>query len=264
MVLGAGLCGIGASLLWASEAAIAVGYPEEAKRGKYVGIWMGIRQLGPLIGGSISLALNVNTAHRGKVSYNTYLGLIAISALGAPCALLLSQPAKVIRSDGSRVPHLRTTSFAIEAKAIWRQLMSPYLLLLIPAFLAGQFGVTYQSNYLTSTCDVWESLRLPSLTHSSIRLFHSPSPRARLLSHSHRWCSCRPDYRDVTGSAYRPVHKVSGRIRGDCDRHHSMLDMERNRAGQPVQPSDDTELRHRSDWLGRISFCRLHDVSILV
>lgn len=155
MVLGAGLCGIGASLLWASEAAIAVGYPEEAKRGKYVGIWMGIRQLGPLIGGSISLALNVNTAHRGKVSYNTYLGLIAISALGAPCALLLSQPAKVIRSDGSRVPHLRATSFSIEAKAIWRQLKSPYLLLLIPAFLAGQFGVTYQSNYLTSTYGEW-------------------------------------------------------------------------------------------------------------
>lgn len=38
MLLGAVLCGIGASLLWASEAAIAVGYPEESKRGRYVGI----------------------------------------------------------------------------------------------------------------------------------------------------------------------------------------------------------------------------------
>jgi MFS family permease len=38
MLLGAALCGIGASLLWASEAAIAVGYPEESKRGRYVGI----------------------------------------------------------------------------------------------------------------------------------------------------------------------------------------------------------------------------------
>jgi hypothetical protein len=34
MLLGAGLCGVGASLLWASEAAIAVGYPEEARRGR--------------------------------------------------------------------------------------------------------------------------------------------------------------------------------------------------------------------------------------
>lgn len=150
MLLGAGLCGVGASMLWASEAAIAVGYPQEAKRGKYVGIWMAIRQCGPLIGGCISLALNVETDHRGKVSYETYLGLIAISALGAPCALLLSQPGKVVRSDGSRVPHLRGTSIGRETRAIWRQLKSPYLVLLIPVFLAGQFGVTYQGNYLTS------------------------------------------------------------------------------------------------------------------
>jgi MFS family permease len=34
LLLGAALCGIGASLLWASEAAIAVGYPEEEKRGR--------------------------------------------------------------------------------------------------------------------------------------------------------------------------------------------------------------------------------------
>ncbi|KAM0811356.1 putative Major facilitator superfamily domain-containing protein [Seiridium cardinale] len=150
MLLGAGLCGIGASLLWASEAAIAVGYPEEAKRGRYIAIWMGIRQLGPLIGGSISLAINVNTRSTGKVSYNTYLGLIAISALGAPFALLLSQPQKVVRSDGTNISYMRQTSLAVESRAIWRQLKSPYLLLLVPVFLAGQFGVTYQSNYLTT------------------------------------------------------------------------------------------------------------------
>lgn len=38
MLLGATLCGIGASLLWASEAAIAVGYPEDAKRGRYAAL----------------------------------------------------------------------------------------------------------------------------------------------------------------------------------------------------------------------------------
>lgn len=188
MLLGAGLCGVGASMLWASEAAIAVGYPEQAKRGKYVGIWMAIRQCGPLIGGSISLALNIDTAHQGKVSYNTYLGLIAISALGAPCALLLSQPAKVIRSDGTKIPHLRKTSISAEARGIWRQLKSPYLLLLIPVFLAGQFGVTYQSNYLTSTSwiqqDLGTSNKLANII-PSVRLFHSPSPGARLLPHCH-------------------------------------------------------------------------------
>jgi hypothetical protein len=112
---------------------------------------MAIRQLGPLIGGAISLALNVNTAHVGKVSYNTDLGLIAISAIGAPFALLLSQPQKVIRSDGTKVPYMRHTNLSIEARAIWKQMKSRRIMLLIPVFLAGQFGVTYQSNYLTST-----------------------------------------------------------------------------------------------------------------
>lgn len=103
-----------------------------------------------MIGGAISLALNVGTDHTGKVGYTTYLGLIAISALGAPIALLLSQPAKVIRSDGTPVPYMRQTNFMTEARGIWKLLKSPYLVLLYPVFLAGQFGVTYQGNYLTS------------------------------------------------------------------------------------------------------------------
>ncbi|KAL4897071.1 major facilitator superfamily domain-containing protein [Aspergillus ambiguus] len=150
LLLGAALCGIGASLLWASEAAIAVGYPEEEKRGRYVGIWMGIRQMGPLVGGAISLALNIKTTHVGKVTYTTYLGLVAISSLGAPFALLLSQPQNVIRSNGSKIPYMKKTSVVIEARAIWKQLTNKYMLLLIPVFLAGQFGTTYQGNYLTT------------------------------------------------------------------------------------------------------------------
>lgn len=114
---------------------------------------MGIRQMGPLIGGAISLALNANTAEKGKVSYTTHLGLVAISSLGAPLALLLSQPQNVVRSDGTQIPYMKKTGFAIEARAIWRQLRNKYMILLVPIFLAGQFGVTYQGNYLTSTCD---------------------------------------------------------------------------------------------------------------
>lgn len=116
----------------------------------YVGIWMGIRQMGPLVGGAISLALNINTDHVGKVTYKTYLGLVAISSLGAPFALLLSQPQDVVRSNGTKIPYMKKTSLAIEARAIWKQLQNKYMLLLIPIFLAGQFGTTYQGNYLTS------------------------------------------------------------------------------------------------------------------
>lgn len=106
--------------------------------------------MGPLVGGAISLALNVNTAEKGKVTYTTYLGLVAISSLGAPLALLLSQPRQVVRSNRTPIPYMKKTTFAIEARAIWKQLRNKYMLLLIPVFLAGQFGSTYQGNYLTS------------------------------------------------------------------------------------------------------------------
>ena len=119
---------------------------------RYVGIWQGIRQGGPLVGGAISLALNVNTDHTGKVSYKTYQGLIAISCLGAPLALLLSQPRNVIRSDGTPVPYMRKTNLSIESRGIWKLLLTPHIVLLYPIFLAGQFGTTYQGNYLTSKC----------------------------------------------------------------------------------------------------------------
>ena len=45
---------------------------------------------------------------------------------------------------------MKKTSLSVEARAIWKQLRNKYMLLLIPVFLAGQFGVTYQGNYLTS------------------------------------------------------------------------------------------------------------------
>jgi len=147
---------------------------------RYVGIWMGIRQMGPLVGGAISLALNIKTSEKGKVTYTTYLGLVAISSLGAPLALLLSQPQNVVRSDGTQIPYMKKTTFGIEARAIWKQLRNKYMLLLIPVFLAGQFGVTYQGNYLTS-----KSLRCDRVHNQGCTdiLYQLTSPSA--LEHSH-------------------------------------------------------------------------------
>lgn len=63
-----------AGLFWASEGAVALGYPEPAKRGKYMkfvqcpsyigtmanenSIWLWFRTGGPLVGGAIVLGLN--------------------------------------------------------------------------------------------------------------------------------------------------------------------------------------------------------------
>lgn len=138
VMLGAALCGIGASMFWSSEATIAVGYPSESQRGRMVAIWMGLRNLGPLIGGSISLSLNVGGSKAGKVSYETYLVLIGIQCAGLPLALLLSPPDKVKRPDGTKIPHLKNrTTFKTEAAQIWSIIRSKQVALLVPIFITG-------------------------------------------------------------------------------------------------------------------------------
>ena len=155
--------------------------------GSYVAIWMGIRQMGPLVGGAISLALNVNAAHVGKVTYTTYLGLVAISSLGAPFALLLSQPQNVIRRNGTAIPYMKKTSLSIESRAIWKQLTNKYMLLLIPVFLAGQFGTTYQGNYLTSKSSLVARRQWWNAVLINVSLFHRPLQSPCIVLDSRGW-----------------------------------------------------------------------------
>ncbi|PWN86791.1 duf895 domain protein membrane protein [Acaromyces ingoldii] len=149
VIFGAALCGIGASLFWASEAYIAVGYPSEAQRGRLIGIWMGLRSSAPIIAGAISVSLNIGRSTAGKVSPDTYLALIGIQCIGLPLALLLSPESKVRRPDGTGVPHLRRTTVKEEIKGIWHTMRLPHVVLLIPIFVMGEWGGVSQGNYLT-------------------------------------------------------------------------------------------------------------------
>ena len=58
VLVGAVACGISAGLFWASEGAVALGYPPPAKRGQYMNIWLIFRTGGPILGGAILLGLN--------------------------------------------------------------------------------------------------------------------------------------------------------------------------------------------------------------
>ncbi|KAL0264776.1 hypothetical protein SLS55_000728 [Diplodia seriata] len=150
VLVGAVTCGLSASCLWASEAAIVLGYPEHRKRGRYVAIWLAIRNVGQLIGGAVNFGLNVRYATTGKVGSATYLVLIALQCCGLPLALALSPPHKVVRDDGTRVVILKQTNWRAEAKAIWRLVRAKRVLLLIPVFIFGQWSTPYESNYLAA------------------------------------------------------------------------------------------------------------------
>ncbi|KAI1385922.1 MFS general substrate transporter [Hypoxylon trugodes] len=150
VLVGAVACGLSAGLFWASEGAVAIGYPEPGKRGRYLNIWLWFRTGGPLVGGAIVLALN-NDAHakaKGKVGYQTYLIFIALQCVAAPLALALSPPEKVQRSDGSKVVIKSEASFTAELKALWTTSKRKDILLLLPVFWAAYFN-QYSSNFQT-------------------------------------------------------------------------------------------------------------------
>ncbi|KXJ87942.1 major facilitator superfamily domain-containing protein [Microdochium bolleyi] len=151
VLFGGVTCGIAASALWASEGAIALGYGGVKDRGKYTGIWLGLRELGQLIGSSIQLSLNTSNEQRGKVGYNTYLILIALQCLRLPLALLVSPPQKIIRSDGVPVPDpTKKKAILGETKRMWKLLRSKQFFLLIPVLVGFNWNGTYLGIYMTN------------------------------------------------------------------------------------------------------------------
>ncbi|KAI9152045.1 Notoamide biosynthesis cluster protein O' [Paramyrothecium foliicola] len=148
VLVGAAACGISAGLFWASEGAVALGYPEPGKRGKYMNIWLWFRTGGPLVGGAIVLALNNDAAakKKGKVASQTYLIFVALQCIAAPVALLLTPPEKVQRADGSRVIVKAEKSFAAEFRALWKASTRRDVLLLLPIFWAAYFN-QYSGNF---------------------------------------------------------------------------------------------------------------------
>lgn len=149
--LGSVTCGISAGFFWSVEGAIATGYPEDRKRGRYIATWFTFRNFGNIIGGAISLGINVNLNQQGQVGYQTYLGFIAIQCLGCVIGLLLSNPEKVVRDDGTMIAaSTDTIHWKTEAKAMWKRGKSKPILLLTPLFWYFGWIQAYPGTYLAT------------------------------------------------------------------------------------------------------------------
>ena len=150
VLVGAVACGYPAGLFWPSEGAVALGYPEPGKRGRYMNIWLWFRTGGPLVGGAIVLGLNHSAEQKtkGKVGYETYLVFVALQCLSVPLALALSPPEKVQRADGTKIIIRAEKSFKAEFAALWRTCKQKKILLLLPIFWAAYFN-QYSGNFQT-------------------------------------------------------------------------------------------------------------------
>lgn len=102
---------------------------------------------GTVIGAIIPTVENWGVTTAGSVNDSTYIALFILMIMGSVVACGVSNPTKVIRSDGSRVVVPRQTTFVQELKnvalAVRRE---PWIILFFPYSFAGLWYIPYQSN----------------------------------------------------------------------------------------------------------------------
>ena len=141
------LLGVCAGLLWTAQGAIMMSYPPEQSKGKYIGWFWMIFNLGAVIGSLIPLGQNINTTTNSVVSDGTYIGFLILTFLGALLAWCLVDAKSVVRDDGSRVILMKNPTWETEIVGLWETFRSdPYILALFPMFFASNWFYTYQFN----------------------------------------------------------------------------------------------------------------------
>jgi hypothetical protein len=122
-------------------------YPVESEKGRYIGLFWGIFNLGGVIGSCIPIGNNWNSKDNKPVNDGTYIGFLVLMVCGGALAGFLVPPHKVLRKDGSRVQRVRHPSALAEFKGLYETLFSdPYIILLFPFFWASNWFYTYQQN----------------------------------------------------------------------------------------------------------------------
>ncbi|KAF9552989.1 MFS general substrate transporter [Agrocybe pediades] len=146
-VIAAGaILGICAGLLWTAQGSLMLAYATESQKGKFIGIFWGIFNLGAVVGASVSLGQNFHST-ANAVGNGTYIGFLILTLIGVMIPLLMVDPKKMVRTDGTKVSAPRHPSWKVEIYGLWITLVTdPWVILLFPMFLASNWFYTWQFN----------------------------------------------------------------------------------------------------------------------
>lgn len=146
-VIGAGaVLGLCAGLLWTAQGSLMMAYPTENQKGKYIAIFWGIFNLGGVVGSAVALGQNFHSK-ANAVGNGTYIGFLVLTVIGVFIPLVMADPSKMIRTDGTRVTTPRQPSWMTEIYGLYVALRTdPLIILLFPMFLASNWFYTWQFN----------------------------------------------------------------------------------------------------------------------
>jgi hypothetical protein len=165
VIFAGALLGVCAAFLWCAQGTVMMSYPTEDEKGRYIGLFWGIFNLGAVIGScsmatrlhlslvganlrhAVPIGNNWNSTENKPVNDGTYIGFLVLMITGGILAWFLVPPDKIVRKDGTRVQRLRHPSILSEFKGLYETLYTdPYILLLFPFFWASNWFYTYQQN----------------------------------------------------------------------------------------------------------------------
>lgn len=140
------ILGVCAGMLWTAQGSLMLAYPTESQKGKFIAIFWSIFNLGGVVGAAVSLGQNFHS-ETNSVGNGTYIVFLVLTGVGVLIPLLMVEPSKMVRADGSRVTTPQHPSWRTEFMGLWVALRTdPWIVLLFPMFFASNWFYTWQFN----------------------------------------------------------------------------------------------------------------------
>ncbi|PBK60034.1 hypothetical protein ARMSODRAFT_1009476 [Armillaria solidipes] len=125
VVAAGAILGMCAGLLWTAQGSLMMAYPTETQKGRFIDIFWSIFNLGGVVGASVAAGRNWKST-ANAVDDGTYIGFLVLTLIGVLIPMLMANPDKMIRSDGTKT--------------------DPMITLLFPMFFASNWFYTWQSS----------------------------------------------------------------------------------------------------------------------
>ncbi|KAF9974082.1 hypothetical protein BGZ73_002644 [Actinomortierella ambigua] len=138
-----GILGVGAGLLWTAQGAMMMAYPREKDKGRYIGYFWAIFNMGAVLGSAIAFGLNFDYI-QGNLGDATYIAFIALMMCGALIALSLSNPRNVTHDNGERIKIHPYPSWTTELVSVLKLFFDWRMLVLTPMFISSNWFYSYQ------------------------------------------------------------------------------------------------------------------------
>ncbi|KAG2043284.1 MFS general substrate transporter [Suillus americanus] len=165
------ILGICAALLWTAQGSLMMAYPTEAQKGMFISIFWTIFNLGGIMGSAVAFGTSFKNT---VISNATYIGFLILTIIGVFLPLLMVNPDKVIRTDGTRVNQVCHPSWKTELFRLYVALKTdPWIILLFPMFFASNYCYTWEYNNYNGAIFTIRARGLNSLMSYTSQVFGS-------------------------------------------------------------------------------------------